>query len=109
MTMFPKPNRIRLKGAAKTALRRRVFERDGWRCKQCDRPCSWASGHLAHIVSVGAGGSDTEENTELLCADCHLVGCHNPKSVPRKCMVPYINTGEETREWLLPTEQKMPL
>ena len=85
---------LRLKGSAKTALRRRVFERDGWRCKQCDRPCSWASGHLAHIVSVGAGGSDTEENTRLLCSDCHTGerSEHNcgGRPLPSRCTVPYI-------------------
>jgi len=75
--------RIRLKGEALTALRRRVFERDGWKCCECGRGCSWATGHLAHIIGRGRGGSDTEENTRLLCGDCHHAE-HNPKAVPPK-------------------------
>jgi 5-methylcytosine-specific restriction endonuclease McrA len=61
----------RLYGEAMTALRRFVFNRDKWICQKCGAPCSWASGHLAHIVSRGAGGSDTPENMRLLCSDCH--------------------------------------
>lgn len=63
--------RIRLKGKPLEDLRRRVFVRDDWKCRECGAPCSWANGHLAHIQSRGAGGSDTEENTRLLCGDCH--------------------------------------
>jgi len=66
-----KLGRIRLKGDALAALRRRVFLRDKWACQNCGAICGWASGHLAHYKSRGAGGSDTEENTRLLCADCH--------------------------------------
>jgi 5-methylcytosine-specific restriction endonuclease McrA len=67
-----KTGRIRLKGPALEALRRRVFTRDKWCCCICGEPCGWVSGHLAHIQSRGAGGSDTEENTRLLCAECHM-------------------------------------
>ena len=49
--------RLRLTGQALADLRRRVFVRDGWKCRKCSAPCSWASGHLAHIQSRGAGGS----------------------------------------------------
>ena len=77
--------RIRLKGLALADLRRRVFTRDGWHCVCCGEACSWATGHLAHIQSRGAGGSDTEENTRLLCAACHG-NEHNAggKPLPRK-------------------------
>ena len=73
---------IRLKGPALAALRRARFTMDRWKCVDCGRPVSWASGHLAHIVGRGAGGSDTMENTRTKCDDCHLVGEHCPKSVP---------------------------
>ena len=76
-----KLGRLRLKGKALESLRRRVFERDGWHCRECLVGCSWDSGHLAHIISRGAGGSDTEDNTRLLCGDCHHAE-HNPKAVP---------------------------
>lgn len=74
---------IRLKGKAKEALRRARFTLDRWKCVDCGRPVSWASGHLAHVVGRGAQGSDTMENTRTKCADCHLVGEHCPKSVRR--------------------------
>ena len=77
-----KLGRVRLTGQALADLRRRVFTRDGWACKDCGRPCSWATGHLAHIKSRGAGGSDTEENTRLLCGDCHRTEHGNP--LPRR-------------------------
>jgi 5-methylcytosine-specific restriction endonuclease McrA len=66
-----KTGRLRLKGKAMDALRWRVFQRDNWHCQECGRECSWEAGHLAHIKSRGAGGSDTEENTRLLCMACH--------------------------------------
>jgi 5-methylcytosine-specific restriction endonuclease McrA len=65
-------------------LRIAVFQRDVFRCGKCDRRVTWESGHLAHIISRGAGGSDTMENTRVLCPDCHLVGEHNPKPCPPK-------------------------
>ena len=75
--------RTRLKGLALALLRRRVFLRDKWTCQKCGCICGWVSGQLAHIISRGAGGSDTEENTRLLCAECHGKE-HNPKAVRRK-------------------------
>ena len=78
-----KTGRIRLKGEALEGLRQRVFLRDKWTCQDCGVVCSWTSGHLAHIKSRGAGGSDTEENTRLLCIDCHDRE-HRPKAVPAK-------------------------
>jgi 5-methylcytosine-specific restriction endonuclease McrA len=79
-----KTGRIRLTGKALEALRIAVFQRDVFRCSECDRRVTWESGHLAHIISRGAGGSDTMENTRVLCPDCHLVGEHNPKPCPPK-------------------------
>jgi 5-methylcytosine-specific restriction endonuclease McrA len=79
-----KTGRIRLKGKALEELRIAVFQRDGFRCHECDKRVTWKTGHLAHIVSRGTGGSDTMENTRVLCSDCHLVREHNPKPCPKK-------------------------
>lgn len=62
---------IRLKGKAMSALRAFVFERDQFTCQECSRGVLWHSGHLAHIKSRGASGSDSAENTRVLCATCH--------------------------------------
>lgn len=97
----PRPGRLDAKGME--ALRRKVFERDGYRCQhkivipipdnlegiisiwvRCGKHVTWESGHLAHIVSRGRGGHDTPENTVCKCAHCHLVLEHNPKPCPPK-------------------------
>ena len=75
---------IRLYGADMQALRLEAFERSGGRCemqwndRRCDYPISFENFELAHVVSRGAGGSDTLDNVLCSCkwrADGHP-GCH---------------------------------
>lgn len=86
---------IRLYGAAKTALRLKRLDMDGWHCKNCgiqvhDGLPDWhpQKPHLAHLQSLGAGGSDTISNTKTLCGSCHTgdKAEHNcgGKPLPRK-------------------------
>jgi hypothetical protein len=82
---------IRLDGEDLTRLRLDCFERDHNRCSECDRRVSryapeWADhrAHMAHIVSRGAGGSDTLENVRTLCREHHMEDEHNPKCVREK-------------------------
>jgi 5-methylcytosine-specific restriction endonuclease McrA len=87
--MFPKTKPIRLEGIALKALRTQVWYRDGGKCVDCGTPVAFENGgfrnmHMGHIKSRGAGGSDELSNVRSLCLQCHLVGDHNPKSVPRK-------------------------
>jgi 5-methylcytosine-specific restriction endonuclease McrA len=79
---------IRLKGADLERVRRACFIRDGWRCQDCLRVIGWASGHMAHIKSRGAGGSDVMDNVRTLCLECHSKE-HNcgGKPLPRKPVV----------------------
>jgi len=75
---------IRLKGAAMSALRREVYERDGGCCVVCGRwvPLEgglWERAHLAHIKSRGAGGGDVIDNVQIKCAECHLNREHGPR------------------------------
>lgn len=79
---------VRLTKEDLVELRRKCFERDKV-CVNCGRSVIWEaglwkSGHMAHIIGRGRGGSDTLENVRLLCFACHLIGDHNPKSVPPK-------------------------
>ena len=76
-----KTGRVRLRGDALAALRRQCFVRDGWACTVCLCPISWASGHMAHIKSRGAGGSDVLTNLVTKCGDCHRAE-HNPRAIP---------------------------
>ena len=82
---------VRLTGADLAALRVSCFLRDGFRCQECWRRVhplapEWAPSraHMAHVEGRGAGGSDELSNVRTLCGDCHMVGEHNPKSVPAK-------------------------
>ena len=52
--------KIRLYGAAKTALRNEVYLRDGGRCQICKawlpkEGSLWVRAHMAHKTSLGAG------------------------------------------------------
>lgn len=75
----PRPNfregkvshQIRLHGPEKTELRQRVYWRANGFCEMCGIYTPWKSGHLVHVQGVGAGGSDSEENTKWGCAGCH--------------------------------------
>ena len=51
-----------------TALSLRVFERDGYRCKQCG-----TNKHLTvdHINPISRGGSDDFDNLQTLCRSCN--------------------------------------
>ena len=90
--MFPKPGIVRVKGKKMDALRMFVFLRDKGCCTKCGRrvalteeDATWRmpTMHLAHIRNKRNHG-DTPENTRSRCPECHLVGDHNPKSVPPK-------------------------
>lgn len=85
------------------AMRREVFERDGYRCqhriylslmdgemwKTCLNPVTWENGHLAHIIPRSLGGKDEESNCVCKCAFCHIriehsYGPSGVKPVPKK-------------------------
>lgn len=73
----------------KEKARDAVWERCKGKCEECGADAlyesgEWASMHTAHIRG-GIHRSDWSlENLKGLCLQCHLVGCHNPKSVPAK-------------------------
>jgi 5-methylcytosine-specific restriction endonuclease McrA len=49
-------------------LRRRVLERDGYRCRECGRMAD----QVDHIVPVRLGGAQFDmDNCQSLCASCH--------------------------------------
>jgi 5-methylcytosine-specific restriction endonuclease McrA len=85
---------IRLKGKPMEALRRACFERDQYRCSECDTLVTWdgyfiGRGQMAHIKSRGAGGSDELSNVRTLCQKCHIeiehgYGKTRTKPVPAK-------------------------
>lgn len=72
---------VRLHGKAKARLRLQCFERDQNTCVDCDRRVAWDEeesldfslplGEMSHILSLGAGGSDTLDNVVTRCMSCH--------------------------------------
>ena len=61
-------------------LRRRVFDRDGWRCVRCRRP-----GRLEchHVKAVADGGNHEIGNLETLCRGCHIGETRRQNTKPR--------------------------
>lgn len=74
-------HQVRLTGPEKSKLREQVYLRakgfcevtdaNGKKFPGCNGYTPWKSGHLVHVLGVGAGGSDTEENTWWGCQNCH--------------------------------------
>ena len=52
------------------ALRRFVFDRDGWRCQKCGRPGALELHHLRPVAAGGEVWSAT--NCMALCRQCHI-------------------------------------
>lgn len=52
-----------------SAVRKKIWERDGGRCINCG---SKKSLHYDHIIPYSKGGSNTEKNIQLLCQECNL-------------------------------------
>jgi len=65
MIMTPE---IRLRACEYGRLRRKILQRDGWRCQVCGIRTNLQVHHLNYR---GRGGSDRKENLISLCADCH--------------------------------------
>ena len=53
-------------------------------CPYCGAPFYWLDGEADHIVPIIAGGSNSEDNTALVCGDCN-----------------HKKAGKRPREWLL--------
>jgi 5-methylcytosine-specific restriction endonuclease McrA len=68
MPAFPKPQRVRLDPETYDRLRKKMLERDGWRCQHCG---SHFQLEVHHLVRRSQLGSDSEENLITLCRSCH--------------------------------------
>ena len=58
-----------LSGGAWDTIRKRIRERDGYCCRKCG--VAVPSGVVDHIKPLAQGGSNEDENLQLLCKDCH--------------------------------------
>ena len=75
-----KPYRIRLNADAYYRLRRKILERDGWRCQHCG---SISGVEVHHTEHRSQGGSDCEENLIALCSECHALAHKTHRSSSR--------------------------
>jgi len=66
--LLPKQPRIRLTSEAYEALRRKILERDGWRCQACGTIAGLEVHHLQRRSQLG---DDSENNLITLCSECH--------------------------------------
>ncbi len=55
-------------------LRRRVLERDGWRCQTCG---SSKDLNVHHLTKRSKLGDDADENLITLCTSCHTQVHHS--------------------------------
>jgi len=49
-------------------LKKKILERDGWRCQHCGRRDQL---QIHHIIRRSQLGADGEENLIVLCSGCH--------------------------------------
>jgi 5-methylcytosine-specific restriction endonuclease McrA len=53
-------------------VRRRVFERDGFRCVYCGCSSAEMTLSLDHKLPRSRGGEDTEDNLVVACCPCNV-------------------------------------
>ncbi len=68
MRLRQKQPRLKLDPEEYTTVRRRVLERDGWRCQECG---SMENLQVHHIKPRSRLGDDVLHNLITLCVDCH--------------------------------------
>ncbi|WP_198387586.1 HNH endonuclease [Burkholderia ubonensis] len=59
----------RLRGEAGVKQRQRIRLRDKYICQKCR--IAVRIGEVDHIISLENGGTNDDENMQLLCIDCH--------------------------------------
>jgi 5-methylcytosine-specific restriction protein A len=72
-TLKGRPETVeRKRGTTGINDRKRIKERDGWLCQNCQRNGRTSVGHeVDHIIPLWKGGTDDDDNKELLCRECH--------------------------------------
>ena len=71
--MRNKQPRLRLEPKAYQELKRKVLERDGWKCQSCGQATEL---QVHHITRRSGLGDDSLENLISLCVVCHRQAHH---------------------------------
>ncbi len=53
-------------------IRVQIWDRQDGTCIRCPKLVTWNGAHLHELESRGRGGNISLENSEILCADCHI-------------------------------------
>jgi 5-methylcytosine-specific restriction enzyme A len=61
----------RVLGRVGVEQRRRIRVRDNYTCRMCRRPVR--IGEVDHIIALENGGTNDDDNQQLLCIECHKV------------------------------------
>jgi 5-methylcytosine-specific restriction enzyme A len=57
----------------KPSKRRKVFERDGYKCRSCERTGDESNPlTIDHVVPLSHGGTNEQRNLQTLCLSCNL-------------------------------------
>ena len=83
------------KALAVSQIRRQIFNRQEGVCVNCPEMFTYSSMHLHEKIHRGEGGEISLENSEGLCAACHILG---PRSEHGKDRSPQF-TKRTTEEW----------
>ena len=80
---------------AVSQIRRQIFDRQEGVCVNCPEMLTWGSMHMHEKISRGDGGEISLDNSEGLCAACHVL---SPRSAHGKERSPQF-TKRTTEEW----------
>ena len=59
------------RGRVSNEMRRKIYERDNYRCRCCGRSQNEVDLEIDHIVPIAKGGKSTSDNLQTLCTDCN--------------------------------------
>lgn len=59
------------RGRVSNEMRRKIYERDHYRCRCCGRSQNEVDLEIDHIVPIAKGGKSTSDNLQTLCTDCN--------------------------------------
>lgn len=59
------------RGRVSNEMRRKIYERDNYRCRCCGRSQNEVDLEIDHIVPIAKGGKSTLDNLQTLCAECN--------------------------------------
>lgn len=71
LSVEPTKERAHYRTADWKAKRLRILTRDHCRCRVCQRVVSGRDAHVDHVVPLEEGGTDSDDNLQVLCQAHH--------------------------------------